>query len=66
LLAGVYPKVAQERLGHSPISVTLDLYPNVTATIQEDAASRLGAAFRGTIKVRSQSLFPNRGPWREG
>jgi integrase len=33
LLAGVHPKVAQERLGHSTIAVTLDLYSHVTATI---------------------------------
>jgi integrase len=47
LLAGVHPKVAQERLGHSTISVTLDLYSHVTATMQEDAAAKIDAAFRG-------------------
>jgi integrase len=46
LLAGVHPKVAQERLGHSTISVTLDLYSHVTETMQEDAAARIDAAFR--------------------
>jgi integrase len=51
LLAGVHPKVAQERLGHSTISTTLDLYSHVTATMQEDAAGRLDAAFRGAIKT---------------
>jgi integrase len=51
LLAGVHPKVAQERLGHSTISTTLDLYSHVTATMQEDAASRLDAAFRGAINA---------------
>lgn len=49
LLAGIHPKVAQERLGHSTISTTLDLYSHVTATMQEDAADRLDAAFRGAI-----------------
>ena len=39
LLAGVHPKIAQERLGHSTISITLDLYSHVTATMQEDAAT---------------------------
>jgi integrase len=47
LLAGVHPKVAQERLGHSTISVTLDLYSHVTATMQEEAAAKLDASFRG-------------------
>ena len=51
LLAGVHPKVAQERPGHSTISTTLDLYSHVTATMQEDAAGRLDAAFRGAIKA---------------
>ncbi len=46
LIAGVHPKIAQERLGHSTISVTLDLYSHVTETMQEDAATRLDAAFR--------------------
>jgi integrase len=46
LLAGVHPKVAQERLGHSTISVTLDLYSHVSAAMQEDAAAKLDAAFR--------------------
>jgi len=51
LLAGVHPKVAQERLGHSTIGVTLDLYSHVTATMQEDAAARIDAAFR-SAKMR--------------
>jgi integrase len=49
LLAGVHPKVAQERLGHSSISVTLDLYSHVTATMQEDAAAKLDMAFQSAI-----------------
>jgi integrase len=54
LLAGVHPKIAQERLGHSTISVTLDLYSHVTATMQEDAAAKIDAAFR-RAKVGSES-----------
>jgi len=49
LLAGVHPKIAQERLGHSTITTTLDLYSHVTKTMQEDAAARIDAAFRGAI-----------------
>ena len=54
LVAGVHPKVAQERLGHSSISVTLDLYSHVTATMQEDAATKLDMAFRSAISARSK------------
>jgi integrase len=35
LTAGVHPKVAQERLGHSTITTTLDLYSHVTETSRE-------------------------------
>ena len=50
LLAGVHPKVAQERLGHSTITTTLDLYSHVTATMQEDAAAKLDSAFRDAVQ----------------
>jgi len=52
LAAGVHPKVAQERLGHSTISMTLDLYSHVSDTMQEDAAARLDTAFRAGITGR--------------
>jgi integrase len=52
LLAGVHPKVAQERLGHSTIATTMDLYSHVTETMQEDAASRIDAAFQSAMKSR--------------
>jgi integrase len=45
LAAGVHPKVASERLGHSTIGVTLDLYSHVSATMQEDAAAKLDTAY---------------------
>jgi integrase len=46
LLAGVHPKVAQERLGHASITTTIDLYSHVTETMQTDAAARLDQAWR--------------------
>jgi len=49
LLAGVHPKVAQERLGHATITTTLDLYSHVTDTMQCEAAARLDAAFQSAI-----------------
>jgi integrase len=55
LLAGVHPKVAQERLGHASITTTLDLYTHVTATMQEDAAAKLDSAFRSAILKRSDA-----------
>ncbi len=49
LAAGVHPKVAQERLGHSTITTTLDLYSHVTDTMQVDAAARLDATLGPAI-----------------
>jgi integrase len=37
LQAGVNPKVVQERLGHSNIATTMDIYSHVTPTIQAEA-----------------------------
>jgi hypothetical protein len=54
LAAGVHPNIAQERLGRSSISVTLDLYSHVTKTMQEDAAVKLDSAFRGAINDQRQ------------
>jgi integrase len=45
LLAGVHPRIAQERLGHSTVALTLDLYSHVTPSMQEDAAAKIDAAF---------------------
>jgi integrase len=39
--AGVHPKVAQERLGHASIGITMDLYSHASETMQADAARRL-------------------------
>lgn len=41
---GVNAKVAQERLGHSKISTTLDTYSHVTENMQQDAADKLDGA----------------------
>lgn len=42
LQAGAHPKVVQERLGHSNISITLDTYSHVLPTMQKEAAQLLG------------------------
>jgi integrase len=47
LRAGVHPKVVQERLGHSSIGVTLDIYSSVLPTMQREAVERLIALIDG-------------------
>jgi integrase len=41
LRQGTHPKVVQERLGHSGISVTMDIYSHVLPGMQEEAATLL-------------------------
>lgn len=43
---GVHPKIVQERLGHSQISITLDTYSHVLPTMQKEAADKLQTLFK--------------------
>ena len=52
LASGIHPKVASERLGHSKVGITLDLYSEVLPGMQEDAAARVDAALRTAIENR--------------
>jgi hypothetical protein len=46
LAAGVEMKVVSERLGHSQISVTADLYTHVSRGLGREAADRIAGALR--------------------
>jgi integrase len=52
LANGIHPKVASERLGHSKIGITLDLYSHVLPSMQEDAAERVDEALQAAINKR--------------
>jgi integrase len=54
LMAGVHPKVAQERLGHSSIVLTMDLYSHVLPAMQDEAAKSIDAAMRAAISKRRE------------
>lgn len=43
LAAGIHPKVVSERLGHSSVGITLDLYSHAVPAMQEDAAAKVAA-----------------------
>lgn len=45
LSMGVHSKVVQEILGHSEISMTMDIYSHVLPTMQKDAMVKLNQAF---------------------
>lgn len=46
LAAGVHPKIASERLGHSTVGITLDLYSHVMPGMQANAAEKVDAAIK--------------------
>jgi integrase len=41
LTKGVHPKIVQEMLGHSSITITLDLYSHVLPDMQEKAVKAM-------------------------
>jgi hypothetical protein len=45
----VHPKIVQERLGHSQISLTLDIYSHVLPTMQEEAARKLDSLLEASV-----------------
>ena len=47
LKAGTHPKIVQERLGHSSIKVTLDIYSSVVPGIQREAIEALAGRLSG-------------------
>nr|WP_287322047.1 tyrosine-type recombinase/integrase [Mesorhizobium sp.] len=56
LSAGVHPKVASERLGHSTIGITLDLYSHVMPGMQADAAEQVDAALQVAISASRKTI----------
>jgi integrase len=51
-LSGVHPKVASERLGHSKVGITLDLYSHVLPNMQADAAASVDEALKAALNKR--------------
>jgi integrase len=52
LASGVHPKIASERLGHSKVGITLDLYSHVLPGMQEDAVAKVDAAMQAARNKR--------------
>ena len=46
LVKGVHPKVVQELLGHSSISMTMDVYSHVLPSMQQSAIEKMNDAFK--------------------
>src|SRR5262245_19666955 len=53
LAAGVHPKIASERLGHSRVGITLDLYSHATEGLQADAVALVDDAMVRALQKRA-------------
>jgi len=56
---GVHPKIVQERLGHSTISMTLDTYSHVLPNIHQEAANKMDDIFDKNIESVSKNVSKN-------
>jgi integrase len=56
LSSGVHPKIASERLGHSKVGITMDLYSHVLPGMQEDAVARVDRALEDVINRRIKTI----------
>jgi integrase len=57
LKQGIHPKIVQERLGHSSIQITLDVYSHVAPGLQEAAAKRFDDALQIKHNERVDSKY---------
>jgi integrase len=53
--SGVHLKIASERLGHSKVSTTADIYMHATKSMQADAAAIVDAAFQDAVNKRTKN-----------
>lgn len=49
LASNVHPKIVQERLGHSSIAITMDIYSHLMPNMQGEAAATVDGAMRAAI-----------------
>jgi integrase len=56
LKSKVHPKIVQERLGHSTIAVTLDIYSHVLEGMQEGAVEVVDAALQAALAKRRNQI----------
>jgi integrase len=52
--SNVHLKIVQERLGHSSIAITMDIYSHLMPNMQGEAAAAVDAAMRAAINKRDE------------
>lgn len=56
LAAKIHPKVVQERLGHSSIAITMDIYSHLMPNMQGEAAAAVDGVLRAAINKRTDDI----------
>lgn len=56
LASNIHPKIVQERLGHSSIAITLDIYSHLMPNMQGEAAAAVDVAMRAAINKRTDDV----------
>jgi integrase len=56
LAENVHPKIVQERLGHSSIAITMDIYSHLMPNMQEGAAAAVDGVLRAALNKRSKDV----------
>ncbi|MBR1241579.1 site-specific integrase [Bradyrhizobium sp. AUGA SZCCT0274] len=56
LAANIHPKIVQERLGHSSIAITMDIYSHLMPNMQGEAAAAVDGVMRAAINKRSDDV----------
>jgi integrase len=57
LASSVHPKIASERLGHSKVGITMDLYSHVLPGMQEDAIDRVSEKLASKMLANAPRNF---------
>jgi integrase len=53
LASNIHPKIVQERLGHSTIATTMDIYSHLMPNMQHDAVERVDETFQQALQKRA-------------
>jgi integrase len=56
LASKIHPKVVQERLGHSSIAITMDIYSHLMPNMQGEAAAAVDGVLRAAISKRADDV----------
>ncbi|MBR1328817.1 tyrosine-type recombinase/integrase [Bradyrhizobium ottawaense] len=56
LASNIHPKIVQERLGHSSIAITMDIYSHLMPNMQGEAAAAVDVAMRAAINKRTDDV----------